>query len=247
MPSPFPGVDPYIEGQGWLGFSTQYIAQLQRVLAPLVRPAYVVFIEEHVYLAVLPETATGRTRPDASIVERASRQDMQPSSGGGAVALLDAPVTLHLPPLEVERQVYLEVRRRDTGRVVCVIELLSPINKARGGGQQEYLAKRAAFIQSTAHLIELDFLRGGERLPMEEPLPRAAYYVLISRGDGRPDCGVWPVQLAGRLPTIPVPLSGGDAPVPLVLQAAYDAHGADPPLRPEEQGWADELLRRRKP
>jgi hypothetical protein len=177
-----------------------------------------------------------------------------PASGG--VALLEAPVTLRLPDLEVERQVYLEIRRRDTGHVVCVIELLSPINKARGLGQQEYLTKRAAFLQSATHLVELDLLRGGERLPMDEPMPPAAYYVLLSHAGQRPDCGVWPVALKDRLPRIPIPLSGNDPPVLLDLQAAldevYDAagyadmldyeHGTEPPLSEEEGVWVKSSL-----
>src|SRR5205085_4527870 len=132
--------------------------------------------------------------------------------------VLDAPVTLRLPQLDLERQVFLEIRRRDTGRVVYVIEMLSPINKARGFGQGEYLAKRAAVLQSRAHLVELDFLRGGARLPMERPLPDAGYYVIISHADLRPECGVWPIQLRDRLPEIPVPLSEDVAPIRIDLQ-----------------------------
>jgi hypothetical protein len=249
-------MDPYIEGQGWWGFCTQYIAQLQRVLAPLVRPRFVVFIEEHVYLVAGPGDQAGRVRPDAVIVEQLGGGRPLGATPASGVALLEAPVTLRLPQVEVERQVYLEIRRRETGRVVCVIEMLSPINKTRGGGQQEYLAKRAAVLESPAHLVELDFLRGGERLPMEEPLPPAAYYVFISHADLRPDCGVWPIQLTDPLPTIPIPLTGDVAPVPLDLQAAlavvYDAAAysdmldyrddPEPPLPAAEAGWAATVL-----
>lgn len=256
MPSPFPGMDPYIEGQGWLGFCTQYIAQLQRILAPLVRPHYLVFIEEYVYLVADPET--GRIRPDALVVERRSSTPPTSPGAAGGVAVPEAPVMLRLPQVEVERQVYLEVRRRDTGRVVCVIEVLSPINKARGFGQQEYLAKRAAVLQSSAHLVEIDLLRGGERLPMEQPLPPATYYVIISHADLRPDCGVWPIRLQDRLPTIPVPLGDDALPVSLDLQAAldtvYDAavyadmldysQGTEPPLSPADAAWAEACVNR---
>ena len=255
MPSPFPGMDPYIEGQGWWGFCTQYIAQLQRALAPLVRPRYVVFIEEHVYLVAEPGDETGKIRPDALLAVRSPGVVAEAPGAAGGLALLDAPVTLRLPRMESERQVYLEIRRRDTGRVVCVIELLSPINKARGLGQQEYLAKRAAVLQSPAHLVELDLLRGGERLPMEDALPQAEYFVFISHAQLRPNCGVWPVRLRERLPVIRVPLAGEDPPVPLDLQEAldvvYDAaayadmldyqHGTEPPLPPDQAAWAEAL------
>ncbi len=252
-------MDPFVEDQGWWGFSTQYIAQLQRILAPLLRPRYQVFIEEYLYLLASPDDETGRVRPDALIAARTSPVPPARIGSPGGTALLDPPVTLRLPQLEVERQVYLEIRRRDTARVVCVIELLSPINKARGLGQQEYLAKRAAVQQSAAHLVELDFLRGGERLPMEDPFPPADYYVVISHAESRPDCGVWPVPLRERLPTIPVPLSGDDQPVRLDLQAAFDAvydeagyadlldydHGTEPSLSPDDAAWAAALVVRR--
>jgi Protein of unknown function (DUF4058) len=255
MPSPFPGMDPYIEGQGWWGFCTQYIAQIERALAPLLRPRYVTFIEEHLFLVTEDSGQAGRVRPDVVVAERtapAARRE-------GGAAVLEAPAVRRLPRLEVEHQVYLEIRRRDNGRVVCVMELLSPINKAPGIGQQEYLAKRAAVIQSTAHLVELDLLRGGERLPTEPPLPPADYYVCISQAELRPDCGVWPVRLGDRLPSIPIPLSAGDAPVHLDLQTAFDVvydaaayadkidyqHGADPPMPPEDADWAEGLLRAR--
>lgn len=255
MPSPFPGMDPYIEGQGWWGFCTQYIAQLQRLLAPLVRPRYVVFIEEHVYLVSVSEGETARVRPDAVISPRPGSEPPAARAAGG-VAVLDAPVMLRLPQMESEHQVYLEIRRRDTGRVVCVIEVLSPINKARGLGRQEYLAKRAAFIESPAHLVEIDLLRGGERLPMEDPLPPAEYYVFVSQAERHPQCATWPIQLRDRLPEIQLPLSGDDPPVPLDLQAAfavvYDAaayadmldyeHGTEPPLPPALAAWAERLL-----
>src|SRR5205814_2707195 len=111
-------------------------------------------------------------------------------------------------------------------------------------------------VQSPAHLVEIDLLRGGERLPMEQPLPPADYYVCISQAELRPDCGIWPISLRDRLPSIPIPLSAGDAPVHLDLQAAldvvYDAaayadkidyqHGTDPPLPPEVASWVDGLL-----
>ena len=97
MPSPFPGMDPYIDGQGWWGFCTQYIAQLQRMLAPLVRPRYVVFIEEHLYLVAEPGGETGRVSPGAFIAERAPGSELPEPMEGGRLALLEAPMRRRLP------------------------------------------------------------------------------------------------------------------------------------------------------
>ena len=48
MPSPFPGMDPFIESQVWKGFHTSFIAVLSEMLVAQVRPRYVVQIEEYV-------------------------------------------------------------------------------------------------------------------------------------------------------------------------------------------------------
>jgi hypothetical protein len=67
--------------------------------------------------------------------------------------------------------------------------------------------------------MEIDLLRGGDRSPLETPLPPASYYVTLARSDQRPYVDVWPIQLTERLPVLPVPLS---APDPAVAQAVYE-------------------------
>ena len=110
------------------------------------------------------------------------------------------------------------------GEVVTIIEVLSPANKrANSDGRREYLAKRAMILRSSAHLVEIDLLRGGERLPMAEPLPSVDYDVIVSRAPRRPMADVWPTTLRQPLPTVPIPLAGEDPEVPLDLQAIFHA------------------------
>jgi hypothetical protein len=141
--------------------------------------------------------------------------------------------------------------------VVTVIEVLSPANKRPGSdGRRQYLEKREEVLLSPASLIELDLLRGGERLPMAAPLPAGDYYAIIARGwrPRRADVYAW--SLRQPLPTIPVPLAGEDPDVPLDLQAAfatlYDRavyavsldyrHVIEPPLAEADAAWAQEVL-----
>jgi hypothetical protein len=152
----------------------------------------------------------------------------------------------------------VEVRDAAERRLVTAIEVLSPTNK-RGEGRDEYLQKRQRLLLSPAHLIEIDLLRGGRRVPMRQALPEAPYFVLVSRAEARPVLDVWPVALRAHLPEVPVPLLPGDADVPLDLQAAlttvYDALGYDlavdyarppeVPLTPGDAAWAEALLRDR--
>src|SRR5205823_339936 len=136
------------------------------------------------------------------------------------------------------------------------IEVLSPTNK-HADGYEEYLAKRDRLLLSAVHLLEIDLLRQGERVPMRQRLREDPYFVLLSRAQDRPMTEVWPVPLVGPLPTVPVPLLPGDSDVPLDLQAAftavYDAIGYDlavdysrppqVPLAPTDAAWAEQYTR----
>ena len=69
---------------------------------------------------------------------------------------------------------------------MAVIELLSPANKPRGRvGWREYLQKREEVLSSGTHLVELDLLRGGSRLPTVDPLPQGDYFVFVCRAQRR--------------------------------------------------------------
>jgi hypothetical protein len=110
-------------------------------------------------------------------------------------------------------------------------------------------------------LLLIDLLRGGRRPPLEAPVPAAPYFVLLSRGDRRPNVQVWSIQLVDRLPVVAVPLLEPDPDVPLELSAvvasvyergAYEAQidyrelPPPPPLSPEEAEWVEQLLRERR-
>ncbi len=249
-------MDPYLEGPDFRGLHLNLIAAIQRILARRVFPRYVMRVAEYVYL-VRPEPPTrARVEPDLFVRPAASAPWTPGPVRSSGTAVLEAPVTLALPPLEPFPQRYLEIRTADGDEVVCVLEILSPTNKDPHTGRDAYLGKRANLLQTSSHLVEFDLLRSGARLPMSEPIPPAAYYVLVSRSEHRPDCGVWPVALRDPLPTIPIPLARGDADVALDLQAALDAAydseflGAtvdyrgepEPPLAPADAAWARQKI-----
>lgn len=203
MPSPFPGMDPFIEGQHWRDLHHGMISMIQELLAPNVLPRYVVLVEEDVY------------------------------------------------PIRA----YLTVRYRETREVVTVIEFLSPTNKSPDG-RNEYLRKREEVLQSPAHLVELDLLRGGERLPTVELLPPGDYYAFVSRVPHRPKAAVYAWPLSHPLPAIPVPLAGENPDVWLNLQLAFTtvyeraayAYSLDyrqpvqPPLNETDAAWVRQVV-----
>jgi hypothetical protein len=251
MPSPFPGMDPYLEGPLWMSFHGQFIAEIARQLSPRLRPKYVALMDERVVWDA-PENDVWidsvEAKPDVAVIK---------SVGSGSIsgtATLAAPLTMAtvMPIPVTQRSIQiLDVSNR---QLVCAIETLSPVNK-RGSGHRKYLAKRGRLLASTAHLVEIDLLRTGKRVPMIQPLPDSPYFAFVSRAGQRPAVGVWPIQLRDQLPTVPVPLLPGDEDVPLNLQQAltsvYDVIGYDTivdyaapptiPLSREDAQWAAQL------
>jgi hypothetical protein len=257
MPSPFPGMDPYIEGQEGDDFHTRLLTQLADLLTPRLLPRYVARLERRVYLEHAPEGPPRGARPDLVVIADRTRHGTR--EAGAAAAVIKAPLTVTLPLPEEAQEVYLEIRRPETGQLITVVELLSPSNKRRGSdGHRAYLEKREAVLRSAVHLVEIDLLRGGERLPVLEELPAADYFAIVSRADRRPYAGLWPVRLRERLPEIPIPLAGEDPDAPLDLQAALDAvydragyayslrydREPEPSLNDEDAAWAAELVSR---
>jgi hypothetical protein len=235
MPSPFPGMDPFIEGQEWEDFHAHFIEDLHAALVPQVRPRYVVRVERRVYLEHTPVEPVAEPRewirPDVSVLDHTRSASTEGSVA--TVAEVAAPAArLALPIPERRQERYLTIRLREGHELVTSIELLSPGNKRRGSdGRREYLEKRQEVLVSPAHLVELDLLRGGARLPTLEQPPAADYYAFVARSESRPLADVYAWSVRDPLPTIPVPLAGDDPDAKLDLQsifvAMYDRVGYD--------------------
>ncbi|WP_169980826.1 DUF4058 family protein [Tautonia rosea] len=252
MPSPFPGMNPYLEQEGiWQGFHAKFLAAIGEGIVAQVRPDYVVELEEHLFVHEVPPDELRRLigRADVSVAGG-------PGGLAAGLAVAEAPATVELAIQEVERLPYLEIRDRRGREVVAVVELLSPSNKRAGPDRARYLAKRAELLYSPAHLVEIDLLRGGEPMPMERR-PACLYSLLISRADDRPRAGFWPIGLRDRLPEIGIPLRtphpGARIDLQAMLDRVYDSWGYDdflydgrpePPLGPEDAAWAAAIVPR---
>jgi hypothetical protein len=253
MPNPFPGMDPYLEGDLWMSVHTDLCAEIARQLAPKVRPKYVVLTMRRVVLAPPDETERSDAErfPDVGVLRTGSRGGMPPAGVAAAPLILPAALPEPIPHVSVE------VRDVAERRLVTYIEVLAPTNKV-GTGREEYAGKRYQIVSSAAHLLEIDLLRAGTRFATGEPLPKLPYFVFLSRAEKRKDVEVWPIPLAAPLPEVAVPLLPGDADAVLNLQQAlttvYSILGYDelidyeqpPPgsLSAAEAAWVDEQLRR---
>ena len=129
MPSLFPGMDPYIEGQKWPDFHHNFAVECERALMPGLRPRCVASVEERVYIEHTPETMQSYVVPDVHTVTARPAEGL---GGRGGVAVLAAPVELPMPIPEEVREPYVEIRVRASGEVIAVIEILSPGNKRTG-------------------------------------------------------------------------------------------------------------------
>ncbi len=249
-------MDPFIEMQEWSDFHARYMTVLSELLTPQVRPRYVVRGERRVYLEHLfgePEQVI----PDVAILERPGVS--QSSSGTallGETAAAIAPIECLLPEAEELHEYYLVLREQETLRIVTLIELLSPTDKRAGSaGREQYLDKREEILQSRTSLVELDLLRGGQRLPMQGNLPRADYYALVRRGWRRRRAAVYAWTLQQKMPPIPIPLQQDEPEPTLDPQAAFDlsydraayqdslnySQALQPPVRAEDADWLREL------
>jgi len=132
MPSPFPGMDPYLEGSEWSNFHAQLSAEIARQLAPQLRPKYVATTNKY-FITDTPDdlvvsTQNGidyhlRTAPDIGIAQR-STQPMARSHA--SVAIKEAPLELATVMPELVPQYAIEIRDVAERTLVALIEILSP-------------------------------------------------------------------------------------------------------------------------
>jgi hypothetical protein len=255
MPSPFPGMDPYLETpRHWLDFHNALAAEIRSLLNQCLAPGYAAWLDAYTAYETVEVARLQGIRPDVSVWETGSRGE----APAGIAAIAPAPATSSVPVEAPARLFRVEIRTTMEDQLVTAIEILSPANKRSDHDDGlEYRRKRRALLNSSAHLMEIDLLRGGERPPLAEPVPPAPYYVVLSRASLRPRVDVWPIQLTDPLPLLPVPLLEPDPDAPLDLGAAvatvyergpyqrvinYQEPPPLPSLSAEEAAWIEQQL-----
>jgi len=222
MPSPFPGMDPYLEGYLWPDVHSALASKIRQQLTPLLRPKYAARLEVYLAEDPFPEGEVGILYPDVEVLESSANRRSTPEPGK-ASTLTITPPGLRLPVHQAVSVRVTNVEIRDTAgnRLITSIEILSPVNK-REPGLTAYRQKRRRLYEAGVHLLELDLLRRGKR-PFDQPrLPVVPYCMALTRA-GAKQMELWPVELWMRLPVVPVPLAAPDPDVPLDLQGALVA------------------------
>ena len=257
MPSPFPGMDPYLESpRYWLGLHQALIVYLRDALQPELHPGYWASTTERLYI----ESAGRSIYPDAAVLTL-------PLPEVRETAFRLEPTHRELPLIfsaedDAIREPFIEIRPTSGGEVVTVIELISPANKATySDGRSGYLRKQMEVLNSPTHIVEVDLHREGEHavavpkafMPDAEPFE---YMATVVRKPKRLRYELYPFTLPERMPDLNIPLLPEDPDVKLPLQAAFDRaydNGAyanvidytrqpEPPLTAEQWEWAQTLL-----
>jgi hypothetical protein len=247
-------MDPWLEHPGlWPDVHKSLIAAIRDDLAPRIAPRYYVGVEQHTYVT------TARSNPAGIRSDMLTGRSRSLGHAAESGAPVTGPVVLDVEvPVEVTvDEWYLEIRTAEKGKLVTVIEILSPTTKPPGLGRKEYLKKRKHVLKTRTSLIEIDLLRGGRPMPLATRYPvRSDYRILVSRGSTRPRAGLYAFGVRPPIPTIPIPLRPKDPEPSLdlnaVLHALYERARFDlrldytrppvPPLPEEVAVWAREIL-----
>lgn len=254
MPSPFPGMNPYLERpEVFHDFHQTCMPIIRELLNAQLVPHFFAGLEVDLYIHELP--AEQRRLVGRADVAARGLSTGVPTGASGASAVREAPLSGTLPlAVDELKMSVVEIKDRASREVVTVIEMLSPSNKYAGSDRDKYLQKRHRLSRTQANLVEIDLLRGGPRLPLDG-MPDCDYCALIGRATKRPEVGIWPIRLRERLPVIEIPLRDPHPDASLDLQVmldlAYDrslyAHEIyngrpDPILRPPDADWAKQFL-----
>lgn len=255
MPSPFPGMNPWLEGDLFPDLHAELISNIREALNAVMPPGYAA-IGNYLIWTDAPDR---RRVPDVSLFG----PEPKPAGAGGTAALQGLTAVGIAPAPQPRKAPYLEIRASRGKRLVTAVEILSPSNKVRNGdGRKAYRKKQAEFRRADANIVEFDFLRRGTHTTavplarLRQVAGRFDYHVSVVVAEDD-QLYVAPIRLADRLPAIGVPLDPGVPAVTLDLQPLFDraydtgryaalldyGRPPDPPLAPEQAGWAAGVLR----
>lgn len=194
MPSPFPGMDPFLEDpKHWKTFQHQFIAGLYHTLLPGLVDRYRARVGMRSYVVEMPLFTSVIREP-------------------------------HEEP-------FVEIRERGDGRLVTLLDLVSPANKTTTPGREAYLATRKLVESQRANALEIDLVtHGSPTLDFaRDTLPEHDYTFTVTRAGMPGKFEIYTTTVQKRLPKFKLPLAHDDRDAMLDLQdvfrRAYDLGG----------------------
>lgn len=265
--NPFPGMNPYLEGH-WPDVHTRLIGYIADVLN-LKLPANLNARAEEALTITDTERVTGDQayRADIRVREETVRQKEGWTAGSGAetkpaeedtaTMVATEPLIVRVPAVKPR---WVEIREAGSGRLITVIEVLSPSNKISDGAGN-YVNKVQRYLAANVNVVEIDLLRGGGEVvsvPQSslDPGHRTPYRICVAQAQHLEQREVYPCPLEKPLPVIRIPLRPDDEPVLLALQPLIDRvyengrHRQDdfsfrppgPSLDDEDKAWVHKRL-----
>ncbi len=254
MPSPFPGMDPWLEDEGiFPDLHDSLLIAIRNALNATLPPTYRAAFKHRVWVDDVQ-----RRDPDVSVFG-----PDEPSGDGGLVHSTLPGLTVIEQP-ETWEDTYLEIVSAAGDRLVTAVEILSRSNKQSGSkGREAYEEKQSEYRHGGVNVVEIDLLRGGghvtmiDREDLEQLTPDYSYHVAATIRRGRLQRFATAWRLSDRLPAFGIPLDPKVAPAMIDLQPMMDAAyeqgryampaeyhlPPDPPLTAEQQAWADGILK----
>jgi len=189
--------------------------------------------------SALIEQHAGGLVPDVLTVER--RRKSRPGASGGVATLPRTRMRIEpkLDPL-LRRANRVAIRHR-LGEVVCIIEIVSPGNKAAAGAVRSFVSKTVEFLRAGVNVLLVDPFPPGPHdpqslhkpiwdecedepfaLPPDEPLLLASYRAGDPLADILPTAFLEPFRVGAALPDMPAWLDP-DSYVPVTLERAYQS------------------------
>jgi hypothetical protein len=246
-------MDPYLEHPVlWEGVHARLIVAIANQLQPKLDPRYIASIEERVFIE-----GPQRRIPDVWIQRVREERGLAPLTEADS----DTAVIVEVENLEIHEARVEILDSYNELKLVALIEVVSPTNKAAGPGRVSYKAKQEETIARDCHLIEIDLLRHGRHvlcIPEWRVKPFKPFDSLccVNRWPSRNRFELYPRTLRQRLPRLKIPLAEEDPDTTLDLQAALEQVYVDgrywrrirydqkckPRLTPKDQTWADERI-----
>ncbi len=258
-PYPFPGLNPYFE-ERWFEVHPSLIVYARNQMQRQVPHGLHVSIEHGMTISGQPPLVDDNRQPDVSVWKL--RED----------ALLATAPPNYAPPIICKvigpKPRHLAVREKHDGKLITIIEFLSPTNK-HGGGAISYGQKRQSIMAAGVNLVEVDLVRkwGLALLLFEgdsitdsvrgtDNMP-PSHAITVSRSDQPFLREIYPINYPLPLPACKVPLRPDDSDIWLDLQnlaeqchadIAFDSltdytRAPEPPLTPEDSAWLDAHLK----
>ncbi|AWM40528.1 hypothetical protein GobsT_09630 [Gemmata obscuriglobus] len=214
---------------GWEGLHIFWMTELARALRAALPPGYRAIIGSSPLVAI----GAAAIKPGVAVI--------QPNG--------TAPSAPEAPAPEPDMEVAVATLEEDTsvqvehdGRLVAVVELVSPRNKDRPGSRDQYAARYLSYLRAGVHTLLVDVHRRplgfsfpqliaaglGSELPGPEAPSAVSYRVGGPAATGGRMLAVWHHALAIGAPLPPIPLAlTTERAITLDLEGTYTRAAAD--------------------